>query len=51
MLTGEMLGEANRVLACSDMAVVIDRGQIIDPERASTRRTPPEGLQRLIGVE
>ena len=39
------------VLAISDEAVVLERGQIIHRERASTLRAQPELLQRLIGVE
>jgi branched-chain amino acid transport system ATP-binding protein len=39
------------VLAISDEAVVLERGQIIHRESASTLRTQPELLQRLIGVE
>jgi branched-chain amino acid transport system ATP-binding protein len=39
------------VLAISDEAVVLERGQIIHREAANTLRTQPELLQRLIGVE
>ena len=39
------------VLAISDEAVVLERGQIIHRDSASTLRTQSELLQRLIGVE
>jgi branched-chain amino acid transport system ATP-binding protein len=39
------------VLAVSDEAVVLERGQIIHRESAVTLRSQPELLQRLIGVE
>ena len=39
------------VLAISDEAVVLERGQIIHRESAHTLRHQPELLQRLIGVE
>lgn len=39
------------VLAMSDEAVVLERGQIVHRERASILRTQPDLLQRLMGVE
>ncbi len=39
------------VLAISNEAVVLERGQIIHRESAHTLRHQPELLQRLIGVE
>ena len=39
------------VLAISDEAIVLERGQIIHRESAASLRTQPELLQRLIGVE
>ena len=39
------------VLAISDEAVVLERGQIIHRESAATLRAKPELLHRLIGVE
>ena len=39
------------VLAMTDEAVVLERGQIVHRERASTLRTQPDLLQRLMGVE
>jgi branched-chain amino acid transport system ATP-binding protein len=39
------------VLAISDQAVVLERGQIVHRESAASLRTQPDLLQRLIGVE